>query len=350
MPEWHSALQSVNDALVWCQRSLSCSQAVFVAQAASRGHAQQDWALCQQVSELYCATHPAVAAKTPTRSISLASPPSLPCLHRSGTFYPTPRPDWSIDLTVLWTVVLRTLVDKIVCFYTQSVRCENWNTHSGPLKFQMQGEGLCYDGSLWIEVNGKWMEVGLKSLQRQLSNPVWVCGGQRGSARPAICHFRGQWAHWSPGSCWSGLVSVWQVINRAEDWALMPLAALPCRITELDTHLHWPCSMCVTAIVFYFPKVLHPTQTGNVQKKKKKVFFSWPSFLSPVSCSLVFDLLSFSHPHNSFISLSDISFALISPLVVKYIFLYSPLCKLNFLEVNNSTWEPQGHTSSANTL
>lgn len=157
------------------------------------------------------------------------------------------------------------------------------------------------------------MEVGVKSLQRQLSNPVWVCRGQRGSARPVICHFQGQWAHWSPGSCWSGLVSVWQVINRAEDEALMPLAALPCRITELDTHLHWPCSMCMSAIVFYFPEVLNPTQTKATCKGgKKKFLFSWSS---PVSC-FVFDLLFFSsQTHNSIISLSDISFALISLLV-----------------------------------
>lgn len=136
------------------------------------------------------------------------------------------------------------------------------------------------------EVNGKRMEVGAKRLQRQQSSPVWVWGGQRGSARPAVCHFRGQRAHWSPGSCWSGLVSVWQVINRAEERALMPLAALPCRITEPDTHLHWPCSMCMSAIVFYFPQVLHPTQTKATRRKKRREL----SHLAGSSMVFVFDL------------------------------------------------------------
>lgn len=181
---------------------------------------------------------------------------------------------------------------------------------------------------------GNEWKSGVKSLQRQLSNPVWVCGGQRGCARPAVCHFQGQWAHWSPGSCWSGLVSVWQVINRAEDWALMPLAALPCRITRLDTHLPSPCSMCVSAIVFYYPELLHPTQTNATYSEKINLFQL--AFFSLSSC--LWSAFFSSHPHNSFISFANISFAPISLTVVKYSVLYSPLCKLNLLGMK-PVWE-----------
>lgn len=149
------------------------------------------------------------------------------------------------------------------------MRCGYGNGHSGPLDFKNAGWRLTFEATLWIEVKGKWMQFGVKSPQRQLSNPVWPCGGQQGSARPVVCHFQGRWAHWSPGSCWSGLVSVWQVIKRAEDWALVALAALPCRITELDPHPHWPCSMCVSCHYVLSPRsYIKPKQKECTAKKK----------------------------------------------------------------------------------
>lgn len=76
----------------------------------------------------------------------------------------------------------------------------------------------------------------------------------------------------------------------------------------------------------FIPEVLHPTQTEGMYSKKKKSFLAGLLFslLFPVFSSLICFFFA-SHPHNSF---SDFSFTLISPPVVKYSILYSPLCKL----------------------
>lgn len=103
-----------------------------------------------------------------------------------------------------------------------------------------------------------------------------VCLGQWGSVCLAACHLLGQWAHWSPGSCRCRLLSVWQVINRAQYWTPTLLAAVP---TVLQSWTHTSISMepaecvlfvCVllpwlscTQLLYTLPKHRGHTPTGE---------------------------------------------------------------------------------------
>lgn len=133
---------------------------------------------------------------------------------------------------------------------------------------------------------------------------VLVCGGQWGSECLAVCHLRGQWAHWSPGSCCTGLVSVWQVINRAQHWTSTPLAALP-TVPHTHTHTKWCVPLCFPSPKPYIlPKQRKNTLTTiEPAQLSSFAFFSLPFFCIPLAFFHLFlslIALFYSHPHVCF--------------------------------------------------
>lgn len=141
-----------------------------------------------------------------------------------------------------------------------------------------------------------------------------VCLGQWGSVCLAACHLLGQWAHWSPGSCRCRLLSVWQVINRAQDWTPTLLAAVP---TVLQSWTHTTlstepaeCVLCVCTNVYYFPDSLThncftPWQNRGVTHQQESMhncplypsyvfLFSFPLFAFFYSWSLS-SIVSYPH-------------------------------------------------------
>lgn len=148
---------------------------------------------------------------------------------------------------------------------------------------------------------------------------VRVCRGQQGSACLAACHLLGQWAHWSPGSCRCGLVSVWQHTGHTtglpHSWQLCPQCSVHARVF---VYMCVCFGKCVTVLfpLGSYTQLLHtlPKHREYAPKRKQVQLSSLPPLSLPFSL-----LLYLLCPFFSFCYLQSLSSFVSHPILLLFI-------------------------------